>query len=129
MKYGQLFAGILGCALAACGGAKTKPDAATAPEGIWVTKLNGAKQCGTNEGKVLDPKSAANLLVSRGVKVLEAKSAHDGQMRPMMCGAPTGDLVELRIAPEGLAAAEKAGFKRQRLGDALPPPPRDEVKD
>jgi hypothetical protein len=95
---------------------------------VWVTKLDGSKQCGMEANDPLSPEAAQEQLEKAGIKVFEAKAGRDGQMRTMVCGSPTGKTVECLIMASDEAKAAKLGFKPRMVGEALPPPPAKEEK-
>ena len=76
---------------------------------IWISRPDGSKSCGVKKG--VTPREAARELEAEGVHVIRQRIGHDGQMRMMVCGADTGNLLELLIDGEGLPAASKKGFR------------------
>lgn len=76
---------------------------------FWVVRPDGSKSCGVRKGH--SAKHAAQELESAGIKVLKSRSGHDGKMRMMVCGADTGQQVELFIDGSGLPVASQKGFR------------------
>jgi hypothetical protein len=76
---------------------------------VWVVKSDGSKSCGVKKG--ITPKQASQELEASGVKVQRARMGHDGQMRMMVCGADTGNRVELLIDGQFLPSASEKGFR------------------
>lgn len=80
---------------------------------IWVFKYDGSKQCGMEKAS-LTPESAMNELKQLGVMVFEARNGNDGMMRTAVCGAPTGNTVELEIFATDLGKVQSRGFKAMK---------------
>lgn len=76
---------------------------------FWVVKPDGSKSCGIRKG--ISPKEAAKDLESVGVPVLRQKLGHDGKVRMMVCGADTGNQIELLIDGKGLPLAGERGYR------------------
>lgn len=72
-----------------------------------VFKYDGSVQC---EKSGIPLKKMAQELLRNGIDVSCSHKAHDGMMRPAVCGAGTGTLNVYRISPENLADAEALGF-------------------
>ena len=85
------------------------PELAARKGNVWVVRPDGSKSCGVKKG--ITPRAAAQELESSGIRVLKQRTGHDGQMRMLVCGADTGNLVELFIDGQGLPTASKKGFR------------------
>lgn len=85
------------------------PELSARKGNVWVVRPDGSKSCGVKKG--ITPKAAAQELESAGVKVLKQRMGHDGLMRMQVCGADTGNLVELLIDGQGLPTASRIGFR------------------
>lgn len=72
-----------------------------------VFKYDGSVQC---QSSGIPLKKMAQELLRKGIDVSCSHKAHDGMMRPAVCGAGTGNLNVYRINPENLADAEALGF-------------------
>jgi hypothetical protein len=112
--------GLLALALTACASAEQKAepekkwDVKVTTKGeakIWVYRLDGSVQCEENS-EVLTPAAASQELKRAGVVVFQSRTGHDGMMRIAVCGAPTGNTVELEIAEADLPKAQARGFQR-----------------
>lgn len=100
--------------LAACATEQKKPgwEVKVTKEGekkIWVWKHDGSKQC--DSPAQLTASRAAVDLKQAGVMVYQSRTGSDGMMYPSVCGAGTGNTVELEIAMTDLVKAQKSGFK------------------
>lgn len=74
---------------------------------VVVVKSLGQRQC---EGGGTAPAAMAQALQAAGVSVLAQACAHDGRMRPSMCGAPDGVMGWFQIPGDQLAKAQGLGF-------------------
>lgn len=81
---------------------------------VWVFKQDGSKQCGMGKANVT-PESAMSELKQLGVMVFEARNGNDGMMRTAVCGAPTGNTVELEIFASDLPKAQSRGYKAMKV--------------
>jgi hypothetical protein len=76
---------------------------------IWVSKPDGSKQC---EGdSKFTPERARQELRKAGIPVFQSRKGNDGLMRTAVCGAPTGNTVDLEISRMDLPKAQTKGFK------------------
>lgn len=103
--------------LVACSGAEQKPekkwDVKVTTKGepkVWVSKADGSKQCG-EEPASLTPEGTAQELKRQGIVVFQFRNGTDGMMHTAVCGAPTGNTVELEVAQADLPKAMAKGFK------------------
>ena len=81
---------------------------ATAPATpVAVVKSLGQRQC---EGGGTTAAALAQALKQAGVQVLAQACAHDGRMRPAVCGAPDGLMAWFEIPGDQLAKAQALGF-------------------
>ena len=76
---------------------------------IWVVKPDGSKSCAVKRG--ITAKRAASVLKRKGLQVIRFRKAHDGKMRMQVCGADTGNQVELLVDGAGLPLAGKNGYR------------------
>lgn len=74
---------------------------------VVVVKSLGQRQC---EGGGTTPAALAQALQAAGVSVMAQACAHDGRMRPSMCGAPDGMMGWFQIPGDQLAKAQGLGF-------------------
>jgi len=80
---------------------------------IWIFKYDGSKQCGQAPASVT-PETAARELKEAGIMVFEAKNGNDGMMHPTVCGANTGNTVEVEIFATDLGKAQSRGYKAMK---------------
>jgi len=111
---------LLSFGLAACASAEQQPEkkwdvkvTKSGEEKVWVAKLDGSIQCEENP-KALTPDVATQQLKKAGVMVFQSRSGHDGMMRVAVCGADTGNTVEVEIAKADLPKARAHGFEPPR---------------
>jgi hypothetical protein len=90
--------------------APTLPTTASLPSGktLWVWHADGSKQCGKAKG--IDPERLAKAVKARGIAVSQYRSSVDGARHPMICGLPTGKIIELEISAKDLPKAKKLGL-------------------
>jgi hypothetical protein len=103
--------------MVACAGAGQQPerkwDVKVSKKGepkIWVSKADGSKQCEPDSTQI-SPEGAAKDLKGLGVMVYQFRNGNDGMMRTAVCGAGTGNTVDLEIAAKDLSKAQAQGFK------------------
>lgn len=77
---------------------------------VWVYKQDGSKQCGQAPASIT-PSSAAQELKQLGVMVFQGRNGNDGLMHPAVCGAATGNTVELEIFEADLPKVLARGYK------------------
>ncbi len=114
MKSIWIFALVI---LTSCASAEQKPEkkwevkvSTKGEPKIWVTKLDGSKQCEPNSAQ-FSPEEAAKALKGMGILVYQFRSGNDGMMRTAVCGASTGNTVDLEISRKDLAKAQAQGFQ------------------
>jgi hypothetical protein len=87
---------------------------------VAIAQSLGSRQC---EGGGSTPQALAQTLRAAGLTVLSESCAHDGRMRPAVCGAPDGRLAVFEVPGEQLARAQALGFVAlSTLPDARPQP-------
>jgi hypothetical protein len=103
--------------LVACAGAEQKSEkrwevkvSKQSEPKVWISKPDGSKQCGEAPAS-LTPSSASQALKEAGVMVFEGRNSQDGMMHPAVCGAATGNTVELEIFRSDLPKAQAMGFR------------------
>jgi hypothetical protein len=108
---------LLPLTMIACAGAEQQPerkwDVKVTKKGepkIWITKLDGSKQCEPDSAQI-SPEGAAKELKGLGVMVYQFRNGNDGMMRTAVCGAGTGNTVDLEIAAKDITKAQAQGFK------------------
>ncbi len=97
---------------------KTQAAAPVPPklaEKLWVWHADGSKQCGKAKG--IDPGRLANAIRKRGVGVSKFRTAMDGGKHSLLCGAPTGKIIELEISAKDLPKAKKLGLLEKAQGN------------
>lgn len=80
------------------------------PASMDFFKSDGSLQCDVAEGLSLD--RAREELEAGGVDILGAIKRHDGKKRIAMCGAPTGQILVITIAPPDFEKAGSLGYER-----------------
>ena len=85
----------------------TPPPATPAATPVAVVKSLGHRQC---EDGGATPASLGQALRAGGVQVLVEACAHDGRMRPAVCGAPDGVMAWFEIPADQLAQAQALGY-------------------
>ena len=78
---------------------------------IWIFKPDGSKQCGMAPPQIT-PDMATAALRKAGVVVFQSRLGNDGMMRAAVCGADTGDTVDVEIAKIDLSKALALGFQQ-----------------
>lgn len=113
----KVLTGILALLLVACSSAEQQPekkwDVKVTTKGepkVWIFRPDGSKQC-AEAPPSLTPSSASQDLKNAGVMVYQGRSGNDGMMRTAVCGASTGNTVELEIAKVDLPKAQAKGYK------------------
>ncbi len=103
--------------LTACSGAEQKPEkrwdvtvSKASDARVWVSRSDGSKQCAENPPS-LTPESATQSLKKRGVAVFQARTGNDGMIRTAVCGASTGNTVDLEISRLDLPKAQAQGYQ------------------
>ncbi len=117
MKFGSVFWGLFAVVLSACVSAEQNPEpkkwevkATRSSEGkLWVSKSDGSKQC--EKGAKYSPESAAQELKKAGVMVFQFRNGSDGRIHPTVCGAASGNTVDLEIAEVDSPRAQKLGYR------------------
>lgn len=99
-------AGALGLG-AACSTSATPAAAANPAAPVAVVKSLGGRQC---EGAGTNPAALGQALRQAGLQVLAEGCAHDGRMRPAVCGAPDGVMALFEIPADQLQKAEALGY-------------------
>jgi hypothetical protein len=74
---------------------------------VAVVRSLGTRQC---EAGGTTPAALAQKLRDAGLSPLAPGCAHDGRMRPAVCGAPDGRLALVEIPHAQLARAQALGF-------------------
>ncbi len=92
----------LACSMALGSACATSPAAP-----VVVVKSLGQRQC---EGGGTPAATLAQALQAAGVQVLAQACAHDGRMRPAVCGASDGVMGWFQIPGDQLAKAQGLGF-------------------
>ena len=95
----------LACSMALGSACTTTPATSATP--VAVVKTLGQRQC---EGGGTTAAALAQALRDAGVQVLAQACAHDGRMRPAVCGAPDGVMAWFEIPGDQLAKAQALGF-------------------
>ena len=85
------------------------PNRTATPAGqaALIYRSTGAKQCEGEGAAVADMQAQ---LTEAGIQVQCSTQAHDGRMRPMVCGAPAGRINVFTVPAEHVAAAEALGY-------------------
>ncbi len=103
--------------MAACASAEQKPDkkwevkvTTKGEPKVWVSKLDGSKQCEPDSAQIT-PEGAAKSMKGLGILVYQFRSGNDGMMRTAVCGAGTGNTVDLEISQKDLAKAQAQGYR------------------
>lgn len=87
---------------------------------VTVAQSLGTRQC---EAGGMTPQALAQNLRAAGITVLSESCAHDGRMRPAVCGAPDGRLAVFEVPGDQLARAQALGFvPLASLPEARPQP-------
>lgn len=86
---------------------------------VMVFKPTGAKQCATAK-PTYTLRNEQQRLAEAGVTVLVAQCAHDGLMRPAVCGAASGDLWLMAMTVDSLATAQSLGYQAVAPSDDFP---------
>lgn len=76
---------------------------------VWVSQPDGTLQCEAAPPATVV--AGVNVLKANKIRVLESKSASDGQMHMALCGTPSGRLNKYKILKSDLQRAEKLGFR------------------
>lgn len=95
----------LACSMALGSACATTPAKPATP--VAVVKTLGQRQC---EGGGTTAAALAQALREAGVQVLAQACAHDGRMRPAVCGAPDGVMAWFEIPGDQLAKAQALGY-------------------
>lgn len=95
--------------LAQADSAQSPPGAATDTALVEVFKPDQSRQCEPDSGTPLAAMVAE--LAHAGIAVQDSRVAHDGMMRPAVCGAPSGAMNVFSISQGDLAAAQTLGFR------------------
>jgi hypothetical protein len=98
--------------LSACAGKAQKQEVLPTENSVWVWKPDGSKSCGFKEG--ISPDGAAQELQKAGIRVLAKRKSTDGMMHVEMCGAATGDTVEMEVPASQLKQVISKGYKLRK---------------
>jgi hypothetical protein len=85
------------------------PSAEALKGQVWVSKADGSKSCGMQGG--MTPEQAVAEFKKAAVKVHAKRAGRDGMMHMMVCGAATGNTVEVLIDGENYEVAQKLGYQ------------------
>jgi len=67
---------------------------------------------------ILDVDKAEAELKKAGVFAFEARIGHDGMMHTTVCGASTGNTIEVQVAKLDVERAQALGYKLSRTANA-----------
>jgi hypothetical protein len=120
----RLIATLMALALVSCASEPKQPEkkwnvkvTTSSQEKVWMWKPDGSMQC-EKDSAVLDPDKAMAELKKAGVLATGARQSHDGMMHTTVCGAATGNTVEVEVPKLDVARAQALGYKLSRKPNA-----------